>query len=157
MKLIIAAITLSMSPVLVLASEPAKVASNNVLGFRSLRDPVGQWSRLKTERRWCGRLSKKLLWKQIQTIHVLDLRLHVRDRRDVESFARKALEEAVLIQKQPSETRLKTRNGEKWIMLQALLIMKEGPPALLSIGHTGTSWLVIEHQGRMGLAVLKPR
>jgi hypothetical protein len=141
-----------------LAEAPDPRAGQQSRGFKTLHDPIGSWEALRPKDRWTGKLSESIPWGQVERVDVLLVTIAVRDHRDVESFIRQGLEAAVLLKDKRFDisSTAKTEKGQLFYV-QALLELKDGSRALVSIGpgEAGRTWRVIEHQGRVGLAVLE--
>jgi hypothetical protein len=140
-----------------LLGEPEKTKIDfDPLGYRTLRDPVGHWKAMKAEKRWTGKLADAIPWKQVERVHVLHLYIHVRDRKDVETYIRNSMESVTLLEQEPENAQLTADNGKGWFHVQALLQLTDGTPALVSIGSGSRwTWLIVEHRGRVGLGVVK--
>lgn len=162
------------SPAATLASESAapngsaKVADHFVprehpskvlgpLGFTTLGDALARWDDIEPAHRWTGELAKKVDWDQIERIQVLDLAMHLRSIADIDKFLKPVLAEAVLIESWPERFSAMRQSGHHGVMLQSLVEFRHGESALVTIGNSFPNWLVIEYQGRVGLAMLKQR
>jgi hypothetical protein len=141
-------------PVQDLAAKRGLIASHKIvggsLGFRSIRSPVRHWAAHKVENRWQGKLADTFRWGDIKHIHVLYLQMHIRGPRDVEAALEAAISGAQLVDKLPDDVTADLILEDGSILLQALLDLKDGKRALISL--TGRCCVVENNRG-VGLAL----
>lgn len=125
------------------------------LGFSTLAGALERWDAVDPQQRWTGELSQKIAWDKIERIHLLQLSMHLRDMADIDGFLKPALASAQLIAERPDKFPGPSNSGHYGVMLQVLLELKSGDHALVTIGNTFPNWMVIEYEGRIGLAMLK--
>jgi len=118
------------------------------LGFFSLRSPVTTWNSLDEKNRLTGDISKVIEWDAIQEITVLYAVLHIRGPKDTEDYIKKFIGAGKLTPKIDKNIKVDTSYEDKKLSLQALLKLKNGKVALVSISP---NYVIVELDRKIGL------
>ncbi len=126
----------------------AEKLEGDPLGFHSSRRPVASWQAWKPEDRLSGPVSNVCAWADVQTVQVVHAVLHIRGPADVETYIKNVLSDAEFLKAMPEGTALRADDQDSHLSLQALLKLKDGTYALLSVTDR---WAVVEHDRKLGL------
>jgi hypothetical protein len=126
----------------------AEKLEGDPLGFSSTRRPVASWQAWKLEHRLSGPVSNVCAWADVQTVQIVHALLHLRGPGDVGAYMKGILSGTEFVNTVPEGMALRADDQDSQLNLQALLKLKDGTYALLSVTDR---WAVIEHRQKLGL------
>jgi hypothetical protein len=126
----------------------AEKIEGDPLGFWSARKPVASWQAGKPEDHLSGPVSNVCAWSDVQSVQIVHALLHIRGPGDTEAYIRGVLSDAQFLKALPEGIALRADEQDSRLSLQALLKLKDGTYALLSVTDR---FAVIEHHRRLGL------
>ena len=126
----------------------AEKIKGDPLGFWSAHKPVASWRAGKPENHLIGSVSNVCAWTEIQSVQIIQAFLHIRGPGDTEAYIKNVLADAQFLEALPKSAVLPVGGQDSRLDLQALLKLKDGTYALLSVTDR---FAVIEHNRRLGL------
>jgi hypothetical protein len=127
----------------------AEKIEGDPLGFLDPSRPFGVWQwNPDPEHRMEGSVSNLVVWGNIQSIQVLDTKLAIQGSGDIEEYIKHVLTDKEFLKTVPANKRFEPDDEDKQLSLQAILKLKDGTYALLSITD---SWAIIERDRKLGL------